>query len=151
MKIEEEEPLLARHVLKLAPRANARQGCIPASGSNVGRLTQPEVARTKQAKAVRAIEDGTMLATAYAVVAAYADVPIGRQTRLQIVQLSGQTFLRTENVGSKKIDLCAKLGQAPLPTIPFQAVGRILVAHIVGADEQGLRMYGDGRQQGDDK
>ena len=151
MEVEEVESAVRLSIFKLAPRADADAGSIPAEGGAVRSFAEPEVARAHLLQPCFVVEDSGVLPFFMPIITADADVVIFGEPLQEVVDLPDLCLLRPEDVGAFVGEEFADDGAALSPAIALLDVGFILVADVVRPDKKALRLHADDSKEGKSK
>ena len=147
MEVEEVESAVRLSIFKLAPRADADAGSIPAEGGAVWSFAEPEVTRAHLLQPGFMVEDSGVLPFFMPIITADADVVIFGEPLQEVVDLPDLCLLRSEDIGAFVGEEFADDGAALSPAIAVLGIGFILIADVVRPHQQALRLHADDSEE----
>lgn len=151
MEVEEVESAVRLSIFKLAPRADADAGSIPAEGGAVWSFAEPEVTRAHLLQPGFMVEDSGVLPFFMPIITADADVVIFGEPLQEVVDLPDLCLLRSEDIGAFVGEEFADDGAALSPAIAVLGIGFILIADVVRPHQQALRLHADDSEEAKSK
>ena len=151
MEVEEIESAVRLSIFKLAPRADADAGSIPAEGGAVRSFAEPEVARAHLLQPCFVVEDSGVLPFFMPIITADADVVVFGEPLQEVVDLPDLCLLRPEDIGAFVGEEFADVGAALSPAIAVLGIGFILIADVVRPHQQALRLHADDSEEAKSK
>ena len=151
VEVEEIEVAIGLKVDEMAPCADADAGCVPTKCGSVGSLVEPEIAVFNELYTFGIIEDGSVFASLFAIIAPNAYPSVAAKTCFEVHHLCVEDFLSAEDVGLLPSDLLTDGLAAAVPVVALDAVLTILVADIVAAYGEGLSRCSKSDEDADER